>query len=93
MIEVEDTQERRKVGIEQHIVTILVTAITAGVMFIGTLLWTYNNKITEFGIKMEYLAQSVTDLRTQLDGMNNNYVRKEEFKDLEVRVRKIEQQK
>ena len=81
----------RRSAIEQHIVTILVTVIAAGVMFIGSLLWTYNNKITEFGIKMEYLAQTVSDLKSQLDGMNSNYVRKDEFKDLEIRVRKIEQ--
>lgn len=87
------TPERRKTALEQHIVTILVTIITAGVMFIGSLLWTYNNKITEFSVKMEYLAQTVLDLHTQIEGMNSNYVKKEDFKDLEIRVRKLEQQK
>jgi predicted deacylase len=42
---------------------------------------------------MEYLAQTVLDLHTQIEGMNSNYVKKEDFKDLEIRVRKLEQQK
>lgn len=82
--------ERRKAGWEQHLTAALQVIAVAGIMFIGSQFWGMNNKLTEFSITNKYLVESVNELKIQIRDLNNNYVNRTEFKELEIRVRKIE---
>ena len=87
------SNERRKSAWEQHFTTIGTSIMVAGIMFLGTQVWNTNTKLTEFSITNKYLADTITELKIQLNNMSNNYVTKSEFKDLETRVRKVENAK
>lgn len=85
--------ERRKAGWEQHLTAALQVIAVAGIMFIGSQFWGMNNKLTEFSITNKYLVESVNDLKIQIRDLNTSYVNKGEFKDLEIRVRTLENRK
>lgn len=83
-------EERRKGTWEQHWTTIANSIMVAGIMFLGSQVWNTNTKLTEFSITNKYLADTITELKVQLNNMSSDYVTKSEFKDLETRVRKVE---
>lgn len=84
-------QALNKNGWEQHFITIANSVIVAGIMFLGSQVWTTNTKLTEITVANKYLVETVQELKADISLMNNNYVKKDEFKDLEVRVRRVEQ--
>lgn len=83
----EGSNDRRKYGWEQHFRTIADAIIVSGIIFLGSQVWNTNTKLTEFSVTNKYLADTITELKTQLSNMSNNYVTKAEYKELEARVR------
>lgn len=86
----EQFKDRRSASWEQHFATIANSVMVAGILFLGTQVWNTNTKLTEFAITNQYLANTVNELKIQIKDLNNSYVTKNEFRELESRVRKVE---
>lgn len=88
---VENTAQ--KSGIERHAQTILISVITAAILFSATFIYNSNASLTVLTTRVEYMTKAISKLEAKLDEMNNNYVQKEDFNDLEKRVRVLEQKR
>lgn len=82
--------DRRTTAWEQHFSTIANAVVVSGILFLGTQVWSTNNKLTEFTLTNKYLAETVQELKVQLRELNNNYVKRVEYMELDNRVRKLE---
>lgn len=86
----EKEYDRRKTAWETHFATIVNSVVVAGLIFLGTQIWTANAQLTKLTVTNEYLTTTVMDLKKQINDMTLNYVTKADFKDLEIRVRMVE---
>ena len=81
----------RKMGIEQHVQSILLTVITAAVLYSGTFVIGAREDAVRFTAQIASLASEVAALRAQLAAMQTNYTSREEYRDHEARIRTLEQ--
>lgn len=76
---------------ERHVQTILVAMITGALMFLAGYVWTDNTNKTATKFQLEALTTQVSELRTEVRDIRQNFVRRDEFADHELRIRKLEQ--
>lgn len=86
-------QERRKLDIERHIQTIMVSLLTGAAMFSASYFFTDKADKAMTRVQLENLVNQVNELRTDIRDMRQSFVRRDEFTDHEARLRKLEQVK
>jgi hypothetical protein len=79
--------------LERHAQTILISVITAAILFSATFMYNANEKVSTLATKLEFMSSAITKLELKIDSMNSNYVQKADFGDLEKRVRELEEHK
>lgn len=82
--------ESRIGRIERHVMTVATTLLTAAVTFAAAQLWTFNKNIAETNVKLQYLNETVYELKRKVEEVSTNYVQRQEFKHLDERVRGLE---
>ena len=86
-------QERRsEANTERHIQTILISLITGAILFAANYFYNDNRSKAVQQTQLEVLTAQVIEMRADLRSMQNTYVKREEYRDLETRVRSIEAQ-
>jgi Tfp pilus assembly protein PilN len=89
-----DARERRSsANMERHIQTILISVITGALMFAANYFYSDNKSNAVQQTQLQVLTTQVIEMRADLRAMQNNYVKSDDFKDLESRVRAIERGK
>jgi hypothetical protein len=78
---------------ERHAQTILISVITAAILFSAAFVYNANEKMSTLAAKLEFMSSLITKLELKIDSMNSNYVQKADFGDLEKRVRELEERK
>lgn len=93
--------EKQENSLTKNVITIGVSLITAALMFCGTFIYQSNAKITEMGVTLKYMSDSVDELKKKVDDSSNQFVTRNEFEktrnertiqlnDIESRVRALE---
>ena len=78
---------------ERNATTIASTLLTTAIIFAGSQLWAFNQNIAETNVKLQYLSDTVGELKRKVDEVAGNYVQRNEFKTLDDRVRSLEIQR
>lgn len=78
---------------EKHFQTILVSIITAAIIFVATFVYSNNRQTGELALKLEFVSTQLVELKTKMDFMSSSYVTKPDFNELEKRVRVLEVKK
>lgn len=89
----ESHERRSHVTLERHIQTILISVCTGALFFAANYIYTGNEAKAVQKTQLEALTTQVIEMRADLKALQNNYVRKEEFREMEIRVRQLERQK
>ena len=83
-------KERSVAAIERHIQTILIAVITGALFFSANYIFTDTRSKGVQQTQLEVLTSQVIEMRGDLRSLQNNYVRRDELKEIEIRVRTIE---
>lgn len=86
-------ERRSSANLERHIQTILISAITGALMFAANYIYSDNRSKAVAQTQLEVLTGQVIEMRADLRALQTNYVKREEYKDLEARVRALELQR
>ena len=87
------TERRAGANLERHIQTILISVIVGAIMFAANYIY---NDHKEKGVvvgQLEALTNQVAEMRGDLRSLQFNYVKREELKELEIRVRELERRR
>lgn len=82
--------EGKAASIERHIQTIMITVITAALMFAANYFYNDNRQKAVAQTQLEVLTSQVIEMRADLRSLQNNYVKREDWKELELRLRDVE---
>lgn len=74
----------------KHFITVLNAIITAAVLFCASFIFDMNRSTGELIVKVEALASQTYKLENKLDEINNTFVRRDDFNNLEGRVLELE---
>lgn len=91
MSEVEPTGKSS--AMERHVQTILVSLITAGIVYIVTANITNDRAQAAEKVTLEFISRQLIDLQADVKTIQQNqngYVRQEQYADHEVRLRALE---
>lgn len=77
---------------ERHVQTILISLITGAILFAANYFYNDNRSKAVQQTQLEVLTAQVIEMRADLRSMQNTYVKRDEYRDLETRVRSIEAQ-
>lgn len=84
----------RKVhGWEGHFTTIAIAIILASILFTGSTLYSFGNRLTELSVTATYAAKQIEALNTQLKDDRLNRVSRDDFIELRDRVKQLESRK
>lgn len=84
-------QERRSsANMERHIQTVLISVITGALMFAANYFYNDNRSKAVQQTQLEVLTAQVIEMRADFRAMQNSYVKREEMKELESRLRLLE---
>ena len=90
----EDEPRRHPEGkagsVERHVQTILITVTTAALMFAANYFYNDNRQKAVAQTQLEVLTGQVIEMRADLRALQVNYVKREDWKELELRLRDIE---
>jgi hypothetical protein len=75
---------------ERHIQTVLISIVTGAIVFAANYFYNDNRSKAVAQTQLEVLTSQVIEMRADLRAMQHSYVRRDEYKELEVRVRDIE---
>lgn len=75
---------------ERHVQTILISVITGAILFAANYFYNDNRSKAVQQTQLEVLTAQVIEMRADLRSMQNTYVKREEYRDLETRVRSME---
>lgn len=90
----ESNGDRRSTGaVERHIQTILIAVVTGAIMYSASYIYNDNRGAAVQQTQLEVLTAQVIEMRADLKALQFNYVKHTDFKDLETRVRALEQQR
>lgn len=81
---------RNAANVERHIQTILISVITGALMFAANYFYSDNKSKAVQQTQLEVLTTQVIEMRSDLRALQTNYVKRDELKDLELRVRVLE---
>lgn len=84
------TERRSSANMERHIQTILISVITGALMFAANYFYNDNRSKAVQQTQLEVLTAQVIEMRADLRSMQNTYVRREELKEMELRMRDVE---
>jgi len=91
---VNNGDDRRAAGaLERHIQTILIAVVTGAIMYSASYIYNSNRGAAVQQTQLEVLTAQVIEMRADLKALQFNYVKHSDFKDLEARVRALEQQR
>jgi hypothetical protein len=86
-----DLRERRStVNLERHVQTILISIITGSLIFAASYVYNDNRSKAVQQTQLEVLTAQVIEMRADLRAMQNTYVKSDELRQLEGRVRAVE---
>lgn len=80
-------------SLDGHLSTIIASLITAAVVFVGSQMYNTNRGSGELLVKIEFMSKQLDDMKREIATLNGNNVTKQEFRDLEQRVRDLETRK
>lgn len=81
---------RSSANMERHIQTIMISVITGALLFAANYFYEGNRSRAVQQTQLEVLTTQVIEMRADLRAMQTNYVRRDEFKELEGRIRDLE---
>lgn len=84
------TERRSSANMERHIQTILISVITGALMFAANYFYNDNRSKAVQQTQLEVLTAQVIEMRADLRSLQTNYVKRDEFKDIEMRLRDLE---
>ena len=85
------TSERRVNSTwEKHFSTIATALILAAMIFTGSTLYAFGNKLTEVVITSNYTSKQLQDLNDQMKSERADLVNRNDFVELRERVRNLE---
>lgn len=87
---VDDDNTEPKSLLERHIQTILISIITAAILFSATFIFNTNKDGALIAQQVTQMTVQLNALSLKMDSMQTNYVTRAEFKDHEDRLRVIE---
>ena len=70
--------------------TILISIVTGAILFAANYFYNDNRSKAIQQTQLEVLTSQVIEMRGDLRSMQNTYVKRDEYRDLETRVRSIE---
>lgn len=79
--------------IEQHFQSILLTIITAALLYSGTFVVQAREDAVRTASQLAALTNEVAGLRNQIGVMQGNYVQRDDYRDHEARLRHLEGRK
>ncbi len=89
-----EAHERRShIALERHIQTILISVCTGALFFAANYVYTDNQSKAVQKSQLEALTVQVIEMRADLKALQTNYARRDELKELEIRVRQLERNK
>ena len=80
-------------GLEKHAQTILVSIITATLLFVASFIYNNNKDVSNLAIKLEVVTTQIAKLENKIDLLSSNYVTKTDFNEPDKRVRVVEQRR
>lgn len=87
-------KEERDAGVlERHAQTILISIITAAILFSASFMYTSNSSVTSMATRVEFMSAAINKLESKIDMMNTNYAKREDLEKMDERVRTLEKGK
>lgn len=83
-------ERRTSANIERHLQTVLISIITGAIVFAANYVYNDNRQKAVAQTQLEVLTVQVIEMRADLRAMQSSYVRRDEIKELEARVRALE---
>lgn len=77
---------------ERHVQTILISLCTGALFFAANYVYNDNRTKAVQQTQLEVLTAQVIEMRTELRALQNAYARREELKEIEVRLRQLEKE-
>lgn len=75
---------------EQHLQTVLISVITGALVFAANYFYTDNREKAGTKTQLDILTNQVVEMRADIRALRDTYVKRDELKELEQRVRDIE---
>jgi predicted mannosyl-3-phosphoglycerate phosphatase (HAD superfamily) len=75
---------------ERHFQTILISIITGAIIFAANYFYNDNRGKAVQQTQLEVLTAQVIEMRADLRALQTNYVKREELKDIDARIRELE---
>lgn len=82
---------RSAANMERHVQTILISIITGAIFFAGSYFFTDTDAKATQRTQLATLTTQVIELRADIRAMQNSYVQKADFVELEIRLRRAEE--
>lgn len=86
----EEVTERKSSLIERHLQSVLLTLITAALLYSGSFVVQAREDAVRTAAQLAALTSEVAGLRSQLGVMQGSYVQRDDWKDHESRLRHLE---
>lgn len=83
-------ERRSAVNLERHIQTIMIAVITGALFFAANYVYSDNRAKAVQQTQLEVLTSQVFEMRADLRSLQTNYVKKEELRELDSRIRELE---
>ena len=84
-------ERRSHANLERHLQTILISLCTGALLFAANYFYTDNRSKAVQQTQLEVLTVQVIEMRADLRALQTNYVKRDELKELDARVRELEQ--
>lgn len=85
------SERRSAANMERHFQTVLISIVTGSIIFSANYFYTDNRSKAVQQTQLEVLTVQVIEMRADLRALQTNYVKRDEIKELEARVRELEQ--
>lgn len=86
--------DKLQVGtLERHVQTILISIITGSIVFAANYVYSDSKDKAVAQTQLQVLTSQVIEMRAEVRALQGSYVRREEIKELELRLRQLERQK
>lgn len=89
----EPPERRGYATVERHIQTILVSLCTGALFFMVSYVYNTNEAKAVQKTQLEALTVQVIEMRADLKALQTNYARRDELRELELRIRQLERVK
>lgn len=81
---------RSTANLERHVQTILISLCTGALFFAANYVYSDNRTKAVQQTQLEVLTAQVIEMRTELRALQSAYARRDELKELDVRLRQLE---